>query len=882
MNSFALPANPHSAASEAVLAGLAATRTGLSAEEVMARREKFGLNAIDSLPPTPWYLVLLRQFKSPLIAILLVAALVTFLLQEWVDFSAIAIILGLNASIGFWQELRAESEVRALASMSVPIARVRREGGESRLAATELVPGDIVLLESGDRVPADLRVVVSQALQADESMLTGETEAVLKQAEPVAESAVVSDRASMCFSGTFITSGRAETVVTATGNSTELGEINALIQEGVNLKTPLQLAMSKLEKAIGLVVGVAAATVFVGGLALGESLGQIFLAAVALAVASIPEALPIVLTIALSIGVRRMAKVNAIVRTLPAVETLGSTTVIATDKTGTLTLNRLTVERAWTPGGFHDMTDSADEGSKIETLLLGGASTNEAFESVESPGNLAGDSVDVAMANAALTKGAVDIDIFHTEPLAMVGYEPAQRYSIAVRAHPQFPDRRVLWIKGAHDSVAGMCSTMGDLSSSAALDPAAIERAHDELAAEGLRVIAVAFRELDSSEDPTHAVREPGDLTFAGMQAMVDPPRDGVADAVAQCQLAGIHVVMVTGDHPKTAAVIGGRLGLNTSAEPITGAELAGLDDSQLLARLAETTIAARVSPADKLRIVKVLQAADNVVAVTGDGVNDAPALKSASIGVAMGRSGTDVAREASDIVLTDDNFVTIVQAVRQGRITFAAIRKATFFLISTGLAIMLAVTVSVFAAVPLLFLPVQVLWINMVTNGLQDVAIAFEPAEGGELERKPRPKREGVLSRVQWARTVVTAIWMAVWLLLSFNWALENDYTLEHARTLALTLFVLFSFFQSGSSRAEYRSLFQLKPFGNPFLAFAAVGALLLHFGATNWSVSAGLLGFVPLSLTEWIVLAAIASSVLVIVEVEKLVRRFATSARQ
>ena len=882
MNSFALPANPHSAEAETVLADLAASRSGLSAEAVLARREKFGANAIDSAPPTAWYVVLFRQFKSPLIAILVVAALVTFLLQEWVDFGAIAIILVLNSSIGFWQELRAESEVRALASMSVPIARVRREGGESRLAATELVPGDIVHLESGDRVPADLRVLVSQALQVDESMLTGETEPVLKQAEPVAKSSVVADRASMCFSGTFVTSGRAETVVTATGNRTELGEINALIQEGVNLKTPLQLAMGKLEKAIGLVVGVAAATVFVGGLALGESLGQIFLAAVALAVASIPEALPIVLTIALSIGVRRMAKVNAIVRTLPAVETLGSTTVIATDKTGTLTLNRLTVEQVWTPDGFHHLTDGAADVLKIETLLLGGASTNEAFESVEAPGQLTGDSVDVAMANAALKNRVVDLDIFHTEPLAMVAYEPSLRYSMAVRAHPRSAEKRVLWIKGAYDSVAGRCGTMGDLSTKAAIDPAAIERAHDDFAAEGLRVIAVAFRELDASEDPASALREPENLTFAGMQAMVDPPREGVADAVAQCQQAGIHVVMITGDHPKTAAVIGARLGLNTAAEPITGAELVTLDDSQLLARLAETTIAARVSPADKLRIVKVLQADDNVVAVTGDGVNDAPALKSASIGVAMGRSGTDVAREASDIVLTDDNFVTIVQAVRQGRITFAAIRKATFFLISTGLAIMLAVTVSVFAAVPLLFLPVQVLWINMVTNGLQDVAIAFEPAEGGELERKPRPKREGVLSRVQWARTVVTAIWMAASLLLTFGWAIENDYSLEHARTLALTLFVLFSFFQSGSSRAEYRSLFQLNPFGNPFLAFAAVGALLLHFGAMSWSVSARLLGFVPLSLIEWLVLAALASSVLAIVEIEKLIRRFATSVRQ
>jgi P-type Ca2+ transporter type 2C len=852
----------HALPTSEVLKTLDTQAQGLSEAAAASRYRHFGPNAIDSMPLTPWYHIILRQFRSPLIAILLIAALVTAVLQEWVDFGAIAIVLALNASIGFWQELRAESEVRALASMSVPITKVRRDSKEQKLIATALVPGDIVLLESGDRVPADLRFLDVNGLQVDESMLTGETTAVSKQAAEVSVEAVVADRLSMGFSGTFVTSGRAVAVVVATGNETELGAINAMIQIASG-KTPLQLAMGKLEKGIGGVVAVAAAAVFIGGWLLGESVGQIFLAAVALAVASIPEALPIVLTIALSIGVRRMAEVNAIVRTLPAVETLGSTSVIATDKTGTLTVNRLTVEETWGPD--------------LETLLRGGASTNEAFESSEHPGELMGDSVDVAMANAAIAAGVVSIAMLGQGPLAQLPYEPALRLSMAVRPHPVDDTKQVLWVKGAPDSVLGMCTGLGGLASVHPLDPDEVNQAHSKFTEAGLRVIAVAFRVFESSETPAALLGQSNSMVFAGMQAMVDPPREGVADAVAQCRKAGIRVVMITGDHPKTAAVIGGRLGLDAGGDALTGAELAGLDDAQVLLRLEQTSIAARVSPADKLRIVRVLQSADNIVAVTGDGVNDAPALKSASIGVAMGRSGTDVAREASDIVLTDDNFVTIVQAVKQGRVTFAAIRKATFFLVSTGLAIMLAVTVSVFAAVPLLFLPVQVLWINMVTNGLQDVALAFEPAEGGELERKPRPTSEGVISRVQWYRILLTGFWMAAGMLTTFSWALNAGYDLDHARTLALTLFVLFSFFQSGSSRAEFRSLFQLNPLGNPFLAIAAVGALALHWGAMNYSVTANLLGFVPLSLQEWLILGAAASSVLIIIEADKLMRRFA-----
>ena len=856
------------------LIALDVTRAGLSNTEVTVRRADVGPNELVSLPPTPWWATLLRQFWSPLIAILLGAAIVTALLQKWVDATAILVVLVLNASIGFWQERRAAAEVRALARLSSPHCRVVRDGREVELDARDVVPGDIVLLASGERVAADLRVIDATSLQVDESMLTGEVMPVTKGTDPVGRSAGVGDRTCMAYSGTFVVSGRGAGVAVATGAQTEIGLINELVQRASPL-TPLQKLTRRLERRIGVLIGAVCLVVFVAGAVLGGDLAEVFLSAVALAVASIPEALPIVLTIAMSIGVARMAKQRAVLRTLPAVETLGSTTVIGSDKTGTLTQNILTVEEIWTPDGRTMLGAEGGDSPRdplLRDTLRAGALTNEARAAADSRTGFVGDAVDVAMAIVAIEQGALSLDELEGPVVAHVPYEPELGYCQTVRVRSD--GRRVLYVKGAPDKLLGMATTMRTVVGDEAIDTEEVSDANHEMASRGLRVIATACRELDEHEAPDGFLASPRDLTLLGLEGMTDPPRPGVAEAIAACHDAGIAVKMITGDHPSTAEAIADRLGIPRRGPAITGEEIARLDDDLLVARLRETSVAARVSPQDKLRIVTVLQAAGDVVAVTGDGVNDAPALKAASIGVAMGASGTEVAREAADLVLADDNFATIVGAVHQGRVTFAAIRKATFFLLSTALGIIVAVLINVFSDQPLMFLPIQVLWINLVTNGLQDVALAFEPAEGGELRRPPRAPSEGLLSRVLWIRLAVTGLWIGLALLAMFSWAINVGYDDDHARTLALTLLVCLNFFHAGSSRAEHRSLFALSPISNPFLLITAAGSLLLHAAAMWWPPSAVILGLAPLSWTEWLVCFALGSTVLVIVEIEKAAR--------
>ena len=872
----------HEESVDEVLEALDTTRSGLRDTDVLARRNEVGANELVSTPPTPWWRTLSRQFSSPLIAILMGAAVITALLQRWVDTSAIVLVLLLNASIGFWQERKAASEVRALSRLTSPHCRVVRDGREVELDARELVPGDIVLLASGERVAADLRLIDATTLQVDESMLTGEVMPATKQTIAVPRSAGVGDRTCMAFSGTFVVSGRGIGVAVATGAQTELGLINELVQRSSPI-TPLQLLTRQLERRIGVFIGAVCAVLFVAGAALGGELTDVFLSAVALAVGTIPEALPVVLTIAMSIGVARMAKRKAVMRTLPAVETLGSTTVIGSDKTGTLTQNILTVEEIWTPDGRTVLASPSDTWRADPLLaeaLRAGALTNEARASVESRSGFVGDAVDVAMAFAAIDNKALTIDELHAPALLHVPYEPELGYCQTVR---ELADgRRVLYVKGAPDRLLHMSQSMRTIRGDEDIDRDEVADANHEMASRGLRVIATATRVLGDDEGRDGFLPPPRGLTLLGLEGMTDPPRPGVAAAIAACQDAGIAVKMITGDHPATAEAIADRLGIPRRGPAITGAEMATLDDDVLVARLRETSVAARVSPQDKLRIVNVLQAAGEVVAVTGDGVNDAPALKAASIGVAMGESGTEVAREAADLVLADDNFATIVSAVSQGRVTFAAIRKATFFLLAGALGIIIAVLTNVFSDQPLLFLPVQVLWINLVTNGLQDVALAFEPAEGNELRRPPRARSEGLLSSVLWVRLVITGAWIGLVLLVTFSWAIDAGYDDARARTLALTMLVCLNFFLAGSSRAEYRSLFALNPFSNPFLLVTAAGSLVLQAGAMWWPPSASILGLAPLSLAEWAVCLAVGSTVLVIVEIEKLVRRIAPAMRR
>ena len=842
--------------------------TGLTSADAAARRERHGPNKLTETTADPWYVVLGRQIASPMVIFLLFAGIVTLIQQEWFEGAVIFLVVVLNSSIGYWQARKAEKDVAALAELSTPEATVVRDGAVTGIPATDLVPGDTVRLESGDMVPADLRITASIGLRVDESMLTGEVLPTAKRSGvsdhgvELAEDAPLGDRVTMAYSGTLVVSGRATGLVVTTGRDTELGSIADLVQTDSG-KTPLQVLTDRLEKTIAVLLVVVGVAVFITNLILGTGLGDAFRSTVALIVSSMPEALPVVLSVAMGVGVSRMATRNAVVRHLPSVETLGSTTVIGSDKTGTLTVNRMTVETVWTPTGL-------DETPSLRT----GALTNDA--TVHPDGDtLIGDAVDVAMATAALDRGVVTGEERSTAPVADMPYEPEYAYSQTLRRETgeDGTDRLVLHVKGAPEVVASFCRGMGGGS----VRHEAMVEANHAMAADGLRVIATASRVLDEGEAVPKSLDTPHDLQFTGLQGMMDPPREGVREAIGQCRSAGIHVMMITGDHPVTAVAIGRRLGLGRPGdEPITGRDMAGLDDAQLRERLRHTSVAARMSPRDKLRIVKLLKADGETVAVTGDGVNDAPALKAASIGVAMGDSGTDVARESADVVLTDDNFVTIVDAVRLGRVTFSSIRKATFFLISNGLALMTAVVVNTFTELPLIFLPVMLLFMNIVTNGIQDIALSFEKGEGDELDQNPRSKDEGVLDTHMWMRSVITGLWMGIGTLLVYRVANDQGLALEECRTLALITMVMSNFFQVFSARALHISAFAMNPLGNPLLLGSAVAALVLQWAATAWTPAADLIGLTSLSWQQWLMCTGIGVTVLLIVEAEKLVVRW------
>jgi len=842
--------------------------TGLTSADAAARRERHGPNKLTETTADPWYVVLGRQIASPMVIFLLFAGIVTLIQQEWFEGAVIFLVVVLNSSIGYWQARKAEKDVAALAKLSTPEATVVRDGAVTGIPATDLVPGDTVRLESGDMVPADLRITASIGLRVDESMLTGEVLPTAKRSGvsdhgvELAEDAPLGDRVTMAYSGTLVVSGRATGLVVTTGRDTELGSIADLVQTDSG-KTPLQVLTDRLEKTIAVLLVVVGVAVFITNLILGTGLGDAFRSTVALIVSSMPEALPVVLSVAMGVGVSRMATRNAVVRHLPSVETLGSTTVIGSDKTGTLTVNRMTVETVWTPTGL-------DETPSLRT----GALTNDA--TVHPDGDtLIGDAVDVAMATAALDRGVVTGEERSTAPVADMPYEPEYAYSQTLRRETgeDGTDRLVLHVKGAPEVVASFCRGMGGGS----VRHEAMVEANHAMAADGLRVIATASRVLDEGEAVPKFLDTPHDLQFTGLQGMMDPPREGVREAIGQCRSAGIHVMMITGDHPVTAVAIGRRLGRGRPGdEPITGRDMAGLDDAQLRERLRHTSVAARMSPQDKLRIVKLLKADGETVAVTGDGVNDAPALKAASIGVAMGDSGTDVARESADVVLTDDNFVTIVDAVRLGRVTFSSIRKATFFLISNGLALMTAVVVNTFTELPLIFLPVMLLFMNIVTNGIQDIALSFEKGEGDELDQNPRSKDEGVLDTHMWMRSVITGLWMGIGTLLVYRVANDQGLALEECRTLALITMVMFNFFQVFSARALHISAFAMNPLGNPLLLGSAVAALVLQWAATAWTPAADLIGLTSLSWQQWLMCTGIGVTVLLIVEAEKLVVRW------
>lgn len=863
---------------------------GLDAAEVDARILRYGANALEEAPPPNPITILLHQFQSPLIYILLVAAAVTLVLGEHIDSGVIGAVLVLNAVIGFIQEYRAEHSVRALMQLVSPKARVIRNGREHVVESRELVPGDVVALESGVRVPADLRLGSTTALMIDESLLTGESMPVNKITGRLEGTNLpLGDRKNMAYAGSIVVSGRGRGYVVSTGNRTELGTIAEHVRGRERAATPLQIRMARFAGVVGLVVAAGALGVFAVGIARGESAVDMFMVAVAMAVAVVPEGLPVVFTITLALGVRRMAQRNAVIRRLPAVETLGSTTVIGSDKTGTLTENRMTVQKVWAGGRTFSVSGGGAgdsiilngeeaaalaEHHPLYLTLLTGVLANEAdISRTENGYEMYGDPTEGALLIAAAEAGIEPAETRAVYPLdAEIPFESERQYAASFRSHQ---GRHYLFVKGAPERLLAMSDQLLMEDGAVPIQNETVLTASQALASEGLRVLGMAYRTLPQPPAAPDELPAPDGLTFVGLQGSMDPPRRGVREAIAGCQESGMRVVMITGDHAVTARAIANEIGIATGDAPVlSGGELMQMDSEALRRKVKDTSVYARVAPEDKLRIVEALQSHGEVVAVTGDGVNDAPALKAADIGIAMGKGGTDVAREASDMVLADDNFVSIYAAVEEGRVTFDNLRKVTFFLISTGAAALAVILASLLAGWPLPFLPAQLLWLNLVTNGLQDVALAFEPGERDVLKRPPRSPREGMISGLLWERTVIAGLVMAAGTLYLFWWSLQQTGDLGQAQTAALTTMVIFQMFHVGNCRSESRSIFVVNPLANPFLFAATAAAFLVHLGALHWTWSQFVLRVEPLELTTWIRIVVVASSILVAMECHKLVR--------
>ena len=865
---------------------------GLSTAEAEKRLEQYGPNELEEARGLSAWKIIIEQFKDPLIYILLVAVVVTALLGEYIDSYVIAAVVIINAVFGFFQEYKAEQAIRALSQLTAPTSIVIRDGRTEEIASKQLVPGDVVMLDAGTRVPADIRLLEAAQLDHDESTLTGESTGVSKQIRGLQEKNLpLGDRINMAFMGTTVMAGRGRGVVVQTGKNTEIGQISEKVKSIEKLMTPLQLQFVRLGKWIGVLILALSALAFVAGIARGLPTSEILLTAIALAVAAIPEGLPVVFTLTLAVGVNRMAKNNAIVRHLPSVETLGSCNVIASDKTGTLTKNQMTVRKLYAGGkrfsvsgaGYQPEGSFTDDNGEIQIeshqalyhMLQTGLLANDSDVLQEGQEyQAAGDPTEVALVVSARKAGFARATLQKTHPRIDEIPFDSKRFYMAVLTKDPDSGKNMVWVKGAPERILEMCDTELGRDEEQSLQKEQAMQEYQRFGEEGLRVLAMAYKLTDEKELSPELV-ESG-LVFLGMQAMMDPPREEALDAISKSQRAGVRIVMVTGDHPITAGAIAQQLGIDAGDTVMTGREVDELDDDQLLKKVGNINIFARVSPLNKLRIIEQLLRRGDVVAVTGDGVNDTPALKAAHIGVAMGKTGTDVAKETADIVVTDDNFASIFAAIEEGRVVFSNLRKATFFLLSTGTAVIFLTLLVLAIGLPLPFRPAQILWLNLVTNGLQDVALAFEPKEEGILDVPPRDPKEPILSRLMMGRLVFVGIIMMLGTLLTFLWQYQNpNVSLDQARTVALTTMVVFQLFHVFNARSEHASVFRIPVLSNRFLFISVIASVAAHLFVVYVPFMQTIFRTTPLTLTHWLVIIAVALSVLIGEEVEKAVRR-------
>lgn len=801
--------------------------TGLSSAEVRTRRNQYGENKLREKKKKSTFQRFLDQFKDVMILILIAAAIVSFVVvcveKNWGELFEpvlILLIVVLNAVMGVYQEGKAEKALDALKNMSAPHARVIRDGKETMIAAADLVPGDIIRLEAGDFVPADARLLHSVSLKSEESALTGESVPSEKDAEAaITEKAPLGDRKNMVFSGCSITYGTATAVVTATGMDTEMGKIANLLDHEEETQTPLQQKLAKLGKYLGIMALVACAIIFVVGLANGIPVLEIFMTAVSLAVSAIPEGLPAIVTIVLSIGVQRMVKKNALIRRLPAVETLGSASVICSDKTGTLTQNRMTLVSAYADGYLDPETISNQNTENIRKLLLYGTLCCDG--SVTFNGNEEihiGDPTETAIVLAAHKNGMPKEELNKRYPrLAEIPFDSNRKRMTTVN---RIDGKNIVIVKGAFDMMEPLCMK-GDREMARSITESMSEKA--------LRVLAIAYKEIDTvPENPTADELENG-LTFMGLVGMIDPPRPEAKEAVAVCRKAGIKPIMITGDHVVTASAIAKELGiLQEGDRAITGTELDAMTERELDEQVEHIAVYARVSPENKIRIVKAWQRKGQVVSMTGDGVNDAPALKAADIGCAMGITGTDVAKGASDMTLTDDNFATIVDAIREGRGIYANIKKVVGFLLGTNIGEVIAVFMAMLLWHKTPLLSMQLLWINLVTDSMPAIALGMEAVEADVMTHKPKPRNEGIFANGLGVRVVLQGVMFAALSLIGFYLGESMTGTLEGGQTMAFMVLALSQIVQAFNMRSDH-SLFQIGPFTNRTLNGAALVSVLL-----------------------------------------------------
>ncbi|MBL8999748.1 MAG: HAD-IC family P-type ATPase [Phycisphaerae bacterium] len=891
-------------------------RAGLSVSEAASRLSRQGRNTISTRGGRPWWVRLLLQFHAPLVYILLAAAAITLWLGEHVDSAVIMGVVLANVIIGFVQEQKAVAAIDALARTMRTEATVRRGGERRRIDAADLVVGDIVILEPGDRVPADLRLLEGSIkdLRIDESTLTGESKSISKDAAPLPADTVLADRRCMAYASTLVTRGAGEGVVVATADATEVGRISGLISSADEIATPLTRKIASFSRVLLWLILAVAMLAFMVGLMRGHPPREMFKAAVALAVGAIPEGLPAAVTIMLAVGVARMAGRKAIIRKLPAVEALGSTTVICSDKTGTLTQNQMTVRAAWsggmefvfTGGGYdpkgevraagQDTAARAADHPALAELLRCGALCNDAELAASGSGwSIHGDPTEAALVVAArkltgadLSRGALAGEM---PRLDAIPFESDRQYMATLHARPGISGGgdggRVMYVKGSVERVLTMCiDAMSESGGVAPLDPGAVNAAVAALAAGGLRVLAFARADAPvGSGDLTHAMVERG-LTFIGVQGMLDPPRPEAISAVEACQRAGVRVKMITGDHALTAGTIAGMIGINgaprvgeqgrdDSARVITGAEMATIPDDDLPASADATAVFARMTPEQKLRLVKALQSRGHIVAMTGDGVNDAPALRQADIGVAMGIAGTDVAKDAADMVLADDNFATIGAAVEEGRNVFSNLTKFIVWTLPTNGGEGFVILAAIMLGWPLPILPIHALYINMVTSILLGMPLIFEAREPGVMSRPPRDPRKPLLTFELFMRTGLVSLLLCVGAMGLFHWELERGAGEATARTAAVSVIVVGEIFYLFSSRALTRPAWAVPLFSNMWLwggigAMLAVQAAFAHLPIINRlfhtaPLDAGARGRVFLA----------GAGVFIVVETEKAIRR-------